>query len=144
MSTRIEGYNTFSNFDTCNFILESSLKKNINSVQLTFGSTLKSDSPEFKTDLRNHFFNLRKFFYNHHKDGYYKKRFIFIDGTSELLLERKKGLCFNQAFFYLEEDYEKQFVYDYFISLFTLINDMHAKNKTINFIRYNKHAKVKS
>lgn len=143
MSTRIEGYNTFSQFNTCNFILESSLKRTIDSVQLTFGSFVEGDSGTIKTDLRNHFFNIRKFFYNHHKDGYYKKRFIFLDGGSEFLMKNGKGLCFNQAFFYLEETYEKEFVYDYFITLFPLIDEIHAKNKTINFTRYN-HAKVKS
>ena len=139
MSTRIEGYNSFSNYDTLHFILESSRTRTIDKVQLNFGSMV--ETYEDYTHIRNHLYNIRQYFHNKSKEGYYKPKFIFIDGATERLKQKKRGLLFNQAFFFLQETYEKEFVYNYFVSLFQEINDIHKNHPNIKFIKYKSRKK---
>jgi hypothetical protein len=136
MRTRKEGWNTFSNYDTVQFYLDSTKKTKIDSIQLTFGGYGTCSSEELRMSINKYKHDLKQFFYRKSFDGYFKRRFIFIDGFHENFEAKGAGIVFNQVFFYLEEKYYRQFIVDYFKNIFVEMNDYHKGSKYFNFMKY--------
>ena len=141
MRTKKEGWNTFSNFDTIQIALDyPSRGKKTKTLQIIFGSHAKFNEDTVRKDNRDYRHFLKKFFYERSKDGYYNEKFLFIDGTPDSLEKRGHGLIFHEVFFFLEEEYYKDFVVEYFIPLFEQLNDYHKNHERIQFKKY-KHLK---
>jgi len=136
MKFQDEGVNLFSNYDTLIFKLESGRKKQLNTVQISFGgySYHKGEDVSREKKLFRH--GLKQLFSKKSKDGYYKPQFIFLDGFTEGYDLNKQGLLFHKVFFYLEESYERGFVIDYLKTLFQDIDDYHKSNPYFRFHKY--------
>lgn len=141
MRTKKEGFNTFSEFDTIQIAVDFPKRgKKINSFQIIFGGHATFDNETWKKDNREYIHGLKKFFYNRVKDGYYKERFLLIDGTPNSVEKNKSGLIFHEVFFFLEEEYDKSFVIDYMKGVFNDLNQYHRDHSRIKFKKY-KHYK---
>lgn len=137
MRTRNEGFNTFSNYDTIQFYLDFTSRKSfVESVQLTYGGYAFVNPYSYKIDLRNSRYKAKMLFNEHSKDGYYKEKFLFLDGTPQSMNIIFKGTIFHEVFFYLQEEYDKEFVIEYFKTLFPKINDLHKFNTEVKFVKY--------
>lgn len=139
----IEGVNGFSGYDTIQFYVDFPKKKYINSFQITFGGYMVGDLEEFSSQMRKYNREIRQIIYNRSKDGYYKDKFIYIDGFTEHLKKCGQGGIFNEAFFFTEETYDKYFMIDYLKTLFDEINEFHREHKFFKFIKYKDRAKIK-
>lgn len=137
MRTTNEGFNTFSGYDSCVFYLDFvNRKSTTTTVQMKFGGEAECESENIKSEVRKYYSQIRQFFYRKTRDGYYNDKFIFIPGNNENLIRVGKGLFFNEIFFFLEEEYEKKFVIEYFITLFNEIEQINKNNKEIKFSKY--------
>jgi len=136
MRTKIEGTNTFNDYDTLVYYFDFPKRRFVNSVQLTFGGYAECNNDEVKSSMNLYKHSLKQLFSRRVRDGYYKKRFIFIDGFHTNFVQLGKGLMFHQVFFYLEETYEKPFVVDYFRTIFQDLEKFHITNPNFNFTKY--------
>lgn len=134
MSTRTEGFNSHSNFDTVQFVMNFGRKGVIKSFQLQFGSQAICQQEGMKEQIRLYHHDMRQFFYRKSKDGYFKKDFLFFDGFKENFTG--DGIVFPTFFFYLEEPYEKTFLIEYLIPLFDELNDYHRNHPFFKFSKY--------
>lgn len=134
-----EGYIQFSNFDCLKYSFEFATKRqgSIKTIQLRMGGMANTDPQYSVRNVNQYNWKIRKYFYNKSKDGYYKPRFIFIEDTPQSFFRNGKGLLFNEFFFYLEEEYDKRFVLDYFLTLLPEVDTFHKNYKDIKFSKYN-------
>lgn len=139
----IEGVNGFSNYDTLQFYIDFPKKRNINSIQITFGGYVVGDLDSFNSEMRKYNREIRQYFNRKSKDGYYKNKFIVIDGFTDSLKRTGQGGIFNEVFLFLEETYHKKFVIDYFKTIFQELDDFHKEHKFFNFIKYKDRGKIK-
>lgn len=143
MSEKIEGYNTFSNYDTIQFtVTYPSRYPKIKTIQINFGGVGTFDE-DVLAETRRYKHYIKQFFHSKSKDGYFKDKFIFIDGSSDSLIRNKGGLFFSEVFLYLEEEYEKSFVVSYLKNLFDELNEYHKNHKKIKFTKYKHYKNLK-
>lgn len=136
MRTKIEGTNTFNDYETLVYYFDFPSRKFVKSVQLTFGGYAECNNDEIKSSMNIYKHQVKQMFGRRVKDGYFNKRFIFIDGFHTNFHELGKGLMFHQVFFHLEETYEKPFVVDYFRDIFQELDDFHKGHTHFNFTKY--------
>lgn len=136
MRTKIEGINTFTNYETLVYYFDFPARKYVNTVQLTYGGYAECINEEIKSSLNLYRHQIKQLFSRRAKDGYFNKRFIFIDDVPTTFYESGRGLMFNQVFFYLEETYEKSFVIDYFKDIFKELEEFHSGHSHFNFTKY--------
>lgn len=137
MRTKLEGYNTFSNYDQIQIAIDFTNRSHkTKSLQIIFGGESIFNPDTVKSDNRGFKYKLKKFFYDHSKDGYYKEKFLFIDGSTERMESKGRGLIFHEVFFFLEEEYDKLFVIDYFKGLFDELNEIYRTEDRIQFRKY--------
>jgi hypothetical protein len=79
---------------------------------------------------------LRQFFYQRSKDGYYKKKFIFIDKENVLMKQKSVGMLFFDVFLFLEETYERDFLIEYFDTVYPQLNQIYNNQKNLKFKKY--------
>lgn len=139
----IEGVNGFSNYDTIQFYVDFPKKRSINTFQITFGGYVVGDMDSFFPEMRKYNRQIRQLFNRRSKDGYYKDKFIYIDGFSNNLKKTGQGGIFNEVFMFLEETYEKKFVIDYLKTLFEEVNEFHREHKFFKFVKYKDRGKIK-
>jgi hypothetical protein len=136
MSFKEEGINKFSNYKSLQFGIEFDRTKHIKSCQISFGGYSKHKGENFNRESRLYKYGLKQLLNKRSKDGYYKDKFILIDGFSDRFEEQKQGLLFQKVFFHFEETYEKGFVIDYLKTLFQEIDDYHRNCPHFKFEKY--------
>ncbi len=62
-------------------------------------------------------------FNKHSKDGYYKPKFLLIEHYPDSLKLNGKGYISFEPFLFLQEDYTREFVHSYVLSLFQEIDE---------------------
>lgn len=142
MSTRTEGFNSHSNFDTVQFLMDFGRKGVIKSFQLQFGSHYKCEQEEMKKQIKLYHHDIRQLFYKKSKDGYFKKDFLFFEGFKPN--KKGEGIVFPTLFFYLEEEYEKTFVIDYMVPIFNELNEYHKNHPFFKFTKYKNRKRGKT
>lgn len=136
---RIEGRNLFTQYPSLKFYIEYfGHRAMINTLEVSWGGYAFFDEGTLRNDIANYNVFIRRFFYNHAKDGYYSDRFIYINDLPESIYIKNQGLWFPRVFLHLQETYHKNFVCDYLKTLFPQIADYHTNHKTIKFTHYNK------
>ena len=136
MRTKIEGTNTFNDYETLVYYFDWPRRKFVNSVQLTYGGFAECKIENIKRAQHLYKYEVKQLFSRRANDGYFKKTFLYLDGFRQNSQELGKGLMFNQVYFYFEETYEKPFVVDYFRTIFQELEDFHKQHNLFNFTKY--------
>lgn len=144
MCDKREGVNKFSDYQTAMFYLDFGRARIIKSFQLRFGGVVIPKTENIKSDLRKYKYELKRFFYNKSRDGYYKDRFLFIDGTPDSFELKNGGFIFHDFHFFTEGELEKKFVVEYMETLFKELDVYFRNHKSFEFKRFIPHAKVKT
>lgn len=124
--------------DTENFKMNIlfSRRKYVDTIQMTFGGSVQGDEDTFLNDIKLFKHSLRQFFYQRSKDGYYKKKFIFIDKENVLMKQKSVGMLFFDVFLFLEETYERDFLIEYFDTIYPELNQIYNNQKNLKFKKY--------
>ena len=124
--------------DTENFKMNIlfSRRKYVDTIQMTFGGSVQGDEDTFLNDIKLFKHALRQFFFNRSKDGYYKKKFIFIDKENVLMKQKSVGMLFFDVFLFLEETYERDFLIEYFDTIYPELNQIYNNQKNLKFKKY--------
>lgn len=143
MRDRSEGVNTFSNYDSLQFYLDFTRSRTIKSFQVTFGSFMKCNEENFAPFIRKYRSDMKRFFYEKSREGYYKDKFIYLDGITDSFKLKGEGVVFNEVYLFTQEPYERNFVIDYMTGLFQELDNYHTNYKSFEFKKYKEHAKIK-
>jgi len=139
MTTKQEGFNTFSNYETNKYYLDFNKRgRQTSTVQLRFGGFAKTEEENVATQVRKYNRLIGQYFHSRVKDGYFKKKFFHIKLENSLLEKKGEGLFWTEIFFFLEETYDKTFVIDYFKTIFPDIEQINKTNKSFKFQKYAK------
>lgn len=134
-----EGFNAFSNYETCKFYLEFNRRgRTTSTVQLRFGGFAKTEEENVASSVRRYNRQVSQLFHSRVKDGYYRNKFFHIKLDNAHFLKKGEGLFFTEVFFFLEEIYEKTFVIDYFKTIFAELDQLNKNNKYFKFEKYAK------
>ena len=113
-----EGYTLFSDYECMRYNINFATRnKIVKSLQLTFGGWATTDSDDSKRNIKVYNWKIKRFFYDKSNDGYFAPRFITKNNTPNTFYSSGEGMIFNEYFFFLQEQYDKEFVIDYFKTL---------------------------
>ena len=135
-----EGFNKFTKLENFKYKIYAGRKNELDSLQLNFGSFLFCESENINKSLSLLKHNIKQFFSIHQKDGYYKKRNIFIPHIPDAFYQNGKGYCYFELFLFLEETYDKKFVFPYIKELCEeLDNTVISKHTDFKFHKVKSH-----
>lgn len=131
----------FTEYKNCHFKINyKNNRRTVDSLQIRFGGHVRGNEDGFKNNIRHLNHSLRQLIFKKHKDGYYKKKFIFIEDSSTRMFQLAKGNLYFELYLFLEEQYHREFVTDYMKDFFSEIDNVYQNCSTdkIQFVPYNK------
>jgi hypothetical protein len=118
------GFHSFNDYNKAVYKISSNKRgRTIDTVSLWIGTYLFTNTEDYKSHTRKLSRKFNNFFSNHSKDGYYRDRFILIEHYPDSLKLNGKGYISFEPFLFLQEDYTREFVHSYVLSLFQEIDE---------------------
>jgi hypothetical protein len=119
MKSPKNGFHIFNNYDKAVYKISSNRRgRTINTVSLWIGTYLISNPEDYKSHTRKLSRKFNHFFSRHSKDGYFRDKFILIEHYPDSLKLKGRGYISYEPFLFLQEDYTREFVHSYILTLF--------------------------